>query len=102
MKALYDFNGTDDGELRIRHGDIISVLDNTTFPDWWMGTVRGEHGIFPANYVERIAPPLAGDSVAVLSEAARRLKARIAQADPLGHNDQENESIQVSPIFFIH
>ena len=55
VRALYDFPGTDEGELRLIKGDVVDVHDNTTYKDWWKGSFRGQVGIFPANYVEKLA-----------------------------------------------
>jgi len=53
VRALYDFNGDGQVELRVQQGDLIAVLDKTG--DWWRGRMRdGRVGIFPANYVEPI------------------------------------------------
>ncbi|KAJ3130333.1 ESCRT-0 subunit protein hse1 [Nowakowskiella sp. JEL0407] len=54
VKALYDFAGMDEGELRLNRDDIVSVLDSTTFKEWWKGEHNGKIGIFPANYVQKI------------------------------------------------
>ena len=51
VKALYDFSPSEPGELPFRRGDIISVLDSV-YKDWWRGSLRGQVGIFPVNYVE--------------------------------------------------
>jgi signal transducing adaptor molecule len=54
VKALYDFAGLEEGELRLQRGDIVDVYDDTTFKDWWKGEVSGRIGIFPSNYVEKL------------------------------------------------
>jgi signal transducing adaptor molecule len=54
VRALYDFAGGDEGELKLMRGDIVDVFDNTTFKDWWKGSKGGRIGIFPQNYVERV------------------------------------------------
>jgi len=51
VKALYDFSPSEPSELPFRRGDIISVLDSV-YKDWWRGSLRGQTGIFPVNYVE--------------------------------------------------
>jgi signal transducing adaptor molecule len=52
VKTLYDFAGSEEGELRLNRGDLVKVYDNSTFKDWWKGECRGSVGIFPSNYVE--------------------------------------------------
>lgn len=104
---MYDFNASEEGELALKAGDIVQVHDCTTFPDWWMGTLKGSstsksnglHGIFPSNYVEKIADDaeLEKDESFLLSQMERimKLKQSIAHADPLGHNYAENERLSV-------
>lgn len=56
VRALYDFQPTEDSELQFRKGDIIAVLESV-YKDWWKGSLRGQTGIFPLNYVEKLADP---------------------------------------------
>src|SRR5438552_2075221 len=56
VRALYDFDPTESGELAFRKGDIIAVLESV-YKDWWKGSLRGQTGIFPLNYVEKLADP---------------------------------------------
>lgn len=51
VKALYDFYPSELGELAFRRGDNITVLDSF-YKDWWRGSLRGQMGVFPVNYVE--------------------------------------------------
>ena len=55
VKALYDFPGSEDGELRLSKGDIVKVYDDSTFRDWWRGSIDSKSGIFPSNYVEKVS-----------------------------------------------
>jgi signal transducing adaptor molecule len=50
VRALYDFQPTEQGELGFQKGDIIRVLESV-YRDWWKGELRGKTGIFPVNYV---------------------------------------------------
>ncbi|XP_030905876.1 GRB2-related adapter protein 2 isoform X2 [Melopsittacus undulatus] len=50
VRALYDFDAVEHDELGFRAGDILEVLDSSN-PSWWKGRLRGELGLFPANYV---------------------------------------------------
>ena len=34
-RALYDFESVGDGELGVRVGDTVTVLDTTTGQGWW-------------------------------------------------------------------
>lgn len=56
VRALYDFVPTEAGELAFRKGDIIAVLESV-YKDWWKGSLRGQTGIFPLNYVEKLSDP---------------------------------------------
>ncbi|TAQ89330.1 hypothetical protein B7494_g2344 [Chlorociboria aeruginascens] len=56
VRALFDFQATDPDELQFRKGDIIAVLESV-YKDWWKGLLRGQTGIFPLNYVEKLADP---------------------------------------------
>lgn len=58
VRALFDFQATDPDELTFRKGDIIAVLESV-YKDWWKGFLRGQTGIFPLNYVEKLADPTA-------------------------------------------
>ncbi|KAI8610417.1 hypothetical protein BC830DRAFT_1261070 [Chytriomyces sp. MP71] len=69
VRALYDFPGLEEGELRLYFNDIINVHDDTTFKEWWKGECDGRVGIFPSNYVEKIANS-APDTVAPSDGAA--------------------------------
>lgn len=50
VRALYNFESTDAGELSFEMGDIIKVVDRG-YKDWWRGQLKGRTGIFPVNYV---------------------------------------------------
>lgn len=56
VRALYDFLPSEPGELQFKKGDIIAVLESV-FKDWWKGSLKGQTGIFPLNYVEKLSDP---------------------------------------------
>ena len=56
VRALFDFQPSEPGELQFRKGDIIAVLESV-YRDWWKGSLRGQTGIFPLNYVEKLQDP---------------------------------------------
>ena len=56
VRALFDFVPSETGELAFRKGDIIAVLESV-YKDWWKGSLRGQTGIFPLNYVEKLSDP---------------------------------------------
>nr|XP_036882335.1 SH3 domain-containing YSC84-like protein 1 [Manis javanica] len=52
VTALYSFEGQQPGDLNFQAGDRILVISKTDSDfDWWEGKLRGQTGIFPANYV---------------------------------------------------
>ncbi|KAJ3007525.1 ESCRT-0 subunit protein hse1 [Thoreauomyces humboldtii] len=110
VRALYDFPGSEEGELRLNRNDVVNVYDATTFQDWWKGEYQNRIGIFPSNYVEKVAA--ATSSVAtVYADASRASKdgeadvtasrARIEEfsqilkgIDPTRDSFAENERLQ--------
>lgn len=48
--AKFDFNSEVPGELKFKTGDIIIVTEWVN-DEWMEGTVAGETGMFPANFV---------------------------------------------------
>ncbi|CAG59105.1 uncharacterized protein GVI51_F04455 [Nakaseomyces glabratus] len=58
VEALYDFQPQQDGDLAIRAGDKIQVLEKPS-AEWYRGTVNGREGMFPSNYVRPAAAPSA-------------------------------------------
>ncbi|NWX76117.1 SH3Y1 protein, partial [Alca torda] len=52
VTALYSFEGQQPGDLTFKAGDKITVTTKTDSQfDWWEGSIGGQTGIFPANYV---------------------------------------------------
>lgn len=60
VRALYDFVPSEPGELEFKRGDVIAVLESV-YKDWWRGSLKGKTGIFPLNYVEKLADPTPDD-----------------------------------------
>nr|XP_058949181.1 uncharacterized protein LOC131776985 [Pocillopora verrucosa] len=52
--ALYDFDGENDGDLKLSAGDKVQVI-NSADENWWEGKSKGKTGFFPASYVQVIS-----------------------------------------------
>ena len=103
VRALYDFQPSEAGELQFRKGDIIAVLESV-YKDWWKGSLRGQTGIFPLNYVEKLADPtqeelqresqMEGEVFAEIKNVEKLLTLLSTSSSEL--NVQDNEEITVS------
>lgn len=51
VEALYEFQPQQEGDLHIRPGDKIEVLEKPS-PEWFKGKCNGIVGMFPSNYVK--------------------------------------------------
>lgn len=49
--AAYDFQPQEEGEIELKRGDRIRMLDQSD-ANWWKGEVHGNVGLFPATYVK--------------------------------------------------
>ncbi|ORY94781.1 hypothetical protein BCR43DRAFT_460581 [Syncephalastrum racemosum] len=102
VRALYDFQPTEQGELGFQKGDIIRVIESV-YRDWWKGELRGQMGIFPVNYVEKIVDPSPADlmkeaqmEAEVMNEIQNvdKLLDILARIDPQRDSFSENEELQ--------
>ena len=53
MQAIFDFDAQGPDELGFRKGDIIRVTQRVD-ESWWRGELKGQEGMFPQTYVERM------------------------------------------------
>ncbi|OQD66316.1 hypothetical protein PENDEC_c048G05690 [Penicillium decumbens] len=100
VRALFDFQPSEPGELQFRKGDIIAVLESV-YKDWWKGSLRGQTGIFPLNYVEKLPDPtveelqqeaqMEGDVFSQIKNVEKLLTLLSTRSSDL--NVQENEEI---------
>jgi signal transducing adaptor molecule len=103
VRALYDFQPTEGGELGFEKGDIIRVIESV-YRDWWKGELRGKTGIFPVNYVEKIVDPSPSDLLKeasieneVMNETRHvdRLLEMLSTSDPRAKDSfSDNEELQ--------
>lgn len=49
--ALYSFDKEGPGELSVRTGDVIMLVEKMD-AEWLKGRLRGQEGIFPSGFVE--------------------------------------------------
>ena len=49
--VLYDYNPTSHGELRLRSGDRVTILNSDENNGWWLGRIADKIGMFPRNCV---------------------------------------------------
>jgi hypothetical protein len=53
-KALYAFDGQQQGDLSFQDGDIITIVQKTdSQDDWWTGKLNGRQGIVSMSYSKR-------------------------------------------------
>ncbi|KAF9917078.1 ESCRT-0 subunit protein hse1 [Linnemannia zychae] len=102
VRALYDFEPTESGELGFQKDDIIVVLA-TSYQDWWKGELYGRQGIFPVNYVEEIKEGESisnggdGEDEALVLQEAKNIDGLIQMlqnVDPRRDNFSDNDTLQ--------
>ncbi|KAJ6106759.1 hypothetical protein N7512_010276 [Penicillium capsulatum] len=61
--AVYDYQPQGEGELEIREGDLLYILEKSAEDDWWKAKKKAERededepeGLVPNNYVEEAQP----------------------------------------------
>lgn len=52
-RAIYDFEGENDGELSFAVGDVMSIAERVD-SYWFRGKLRGIEGLFPVGYVQEL------------------------------------------------
>lgn len=60
--AVYDYQPQGEGELEIREGDLLYLLERSPEDDWWKAKKKAERededepeGLVPNNYVEEVS-----------------------------------------------
>ncbi|XP_064477545.1 dynamin-binding protein-like [Ornithodoros turicata] len=57
VRSLSDFDSGLDGELSLKNGDVIQVVEAVD-KHWTLGDLRGQRGKFPSSVVVEVKPPL--------------------------------------------
>lgn len=105
VRALYDFVPSEPGELEFKKGDVIAVLESV-FKDWWRGSLKGNTGIFPLNYVEKLTDPTP-DELQREAQMESEVFAEIKNVEKLltllstsntAPREEDNEEISVSGV----
>lgn len=50
-EAIYDFTAQQQDDISFNKNDVITVLEKSG--EWWKGSVGGNSGMFPSNYVKK-------------------------------------------------
>ena len=72
MVAVYTYQAQRDDELSFAVNDIITVVDRSD-SDWWHGELRGQIGMFPANYVAAVTQQENVQNDLAVSSTVRRM-----------------------------
>jgi len=104
VRALFDFTPSEPGELQFHKGDVITVLESV-YKDWWKGSLQGQTGIFPLNYVEKLQDPTAeelekeaqmeAEVFAEMKNVEKLLALLSTNSDPGRGDIRDNEEITV-------
>jgi signal transducing adaptor molecule len=105
VRALFDFEPTEPGELEFKKGDVIAVLESV-YKDWWRGSLKGKTGIFPLNYVEKLTDPtpeemqreaqMEAEVFAEIKNVEKLLT--LLSASNMGPREEDNEEISVCEV----
>ena len=100
--ALYDFNGTQEGDLVFKKHDKILITE--TIDKWMYGELNGKSGYLPASYVakitipgerEEVSSPIYGN-IQVPTPATRLNSAPLAQSKPIKSSTEPTPSKSVA------
>ena len=51
---LYDYKPQQTDDLKLKEGDVVTLIEAPAGGDWWKGKVDENEGWFPKSYVEYI------------------------------------------------
>ncbi|XP_062288235.1 SH3 domain-containing protein 19 [Scomber scombrus] len=86
VQAIHDFTPEGPGELGLRAGDIVSMVEQVD-SEWYRGTCRGSTGFFPVNYVN----VLSDSSKPIVERKAKPASARVSGPRCMARFDFEGE-----------
>lgn len=67
-RALYTWEAQEANEVTVYENEIVTDIQQLD-PGWWQGTnMRGENGLFPANYVQMISEEDAAGAIVSIDE----------------------------------
>lgn len=62
--SIYDYHPQAQGELELREGDLLYILEKSDEDDWWRAKKKADRddedepeGLVPNNYVEQVRAP---------------------------------------------
>lgn len=90
MEALYDFKAQEDGDLPLRVGDKVEIIEKLS-SDWYKGRCNGKVGTFPANYVK---PAFSGSNND--SKSSRGRQESPERSSPSNYSDSHHENSSTS------
>ncbi|KAF0988890.1 hypothetical protein HZS_3914 [Henneguya salminicola] len=97
-KVLYDFNAEEPGELSIKAGNTLTILERCN-ESWWKGQIDGNVGLFPANFVSFDMsipiPTKIGKKCKVDDALMTECLQRLLSANPVYPQDDEFEIISL-------
>jgi len=97
VTCIYGYDAAEDGELSIKEGDFINVLEMNG-DGWWYGiNSTGQTGLFPSNFVEEVSQSSIVPGELLNQSSGDRM---VAQFDYDATDDQEL-SFKVGDVFTI-
>ncbi len=51
---MYDYKLQQEGDLELKEGELLTLIEAPTGGEWWKGTVNGVEGWFPKSYVNYV------------------------------------------------
>ena len=75
-KAVYSYLPQAEGELSIKEGDVLLVLEKSSEDDWWTAKKKAAsdeeeepEGLIPNNYIEEVSKELKHDHLIPVAQS---------------------------------